>query len=753
MPSIQQSRFALPVLLILIGLVYLFRGMLVTPPPVDADHAFNTSRAFDRLTRILGDEHPHPVDTEANDLVRARLLIEIEALGFTPIIGDTFHCKTGRRRGTCARLRNIAFWITEPGPNAVLIASHYDSVPAGPGASDDGAGVAASLEIAALLKDKPLGRPALVLITDGEEIGLLGAELFVKSDPLAQMVGAVVNMEARGVAGLSALIQTSRPNGRDLAVLDSTTRLPAASSLNADIYDLLPNDTDMTEFLALDIDAANLAFAGRPAFYHTPGDSLANLDQRALFNIGASGLAATTALLAQTRDGPEGQYLYVDLLGQMLLKLPVWLGGVLLGLSLILALWLLWGEGSSMRHRLKLLALPPLALGAGLLLAGLGTMLVDAVRADRLFGSAYPMALRGLHIAAALGGALIPYTFFARADERRGLLASAFILIAGLGLIAFFLVPGASIAFVPSAAVFALSALAFALGRASTGNAITALGILLFLIIALPLSALGETGLFIEASAPFAAIGVLVFLLAVPFIWPPEAHFLRRFWLSGLATGATALAFLVASLIVPAHSPDAPRGLSVTHVQGDGLERAYYTVPGISPVPADMQAIAAFETGELAPLYAGPTQIAPAPDFASDGITIQSLDDRITGETRTLSLDMSAPDSDRMVLVLAGDTELIDLRLNGQIFDPENVPNIVLCAGRACRTLALSVSFNAADPAPTLSLFATRFGFDAQSAPLLAARPDSAIARQTGDRRLVVKTLKFDPDEDTVPEP
>ena len=111
-----SSRFALPLLLVLICVVYLFRGVLVEPPKVDTDHIFNTERAYERLERILGDEAPHPVDTDANDLVRDRLVSEIEALGFAPIIGDEFHCVERRARAVCARLRNICLLYTSPSP-------------------------------------------------------------------------------------------------------------------------------------------------------------------------------------------------------------------------------------------------------------------------------------------------------------------------------------------------------------------------------------------------------------------------------------------------------------------------------------------------------------------------------------------------------------------------------------------------------------------------------------------------------------
>ena len=742
-----SSRFALPLLLVLICVVYLFRGVLVEPPKVDPDHIFNTERAFARLERILGDEAPHPVDTAANDLVRDRLVSEIEALGFAPIIGDEFHCVERRARAVCARLRNIAFWVTEPGPNAVLIGSHYDSVPAGPGASDDGAGFAASLEIAAILKTRETTRPVLVLITDGEEVGLMGADLFVRHDPLARMVGAVVNLEARGVTGLAALIQTSRPNGRDLAALDSTTRLPAASSLNADIYELLPNDTDMTEFLTLDIDAANFAFAGRPALYHTPGDNLENLDKRSLFNIGASALAATLAFIGQSGTEAETQWLYVDLLGQMLIKLPVWLGGALLVVCALLSLALLWRSLETRGGKVRVLAVPPVAIGAGLLLAICATMLIDAVRVERLFGAAYPIALRGTHVTAALAGALIPYTFMTRAGDARALMASAWLWVALFGLLAFVLVPGASIMFVPAAAVFALAALALHLGYERIGQGLAVFGIIVFLLVALPLSALGETGLFIEASAPFAAIAIFAFALTVPFIWPDEDNLLRWCWLCGLGTGAAAIAFMAASLIVPAYSPQAPRALPVIHIQGDDIDGAHYIVRSTDPVPDEMLEIAAFESGTLEPVYNRTVQRAPAPDFASAGIEINITSDQTEGDIRTLALDLYAPDSDRVLLVLRGETKLVTAELNGRGFAFEDEPfGRFTCIGRACRIVQFTMQFDAASRAPDLEIYTTRFGLDPQSAALLAARPANAITIQTGDHRLVYKTLAIDPE-------
>ncbi len=82
--------------------------------------------------------------------------------------------------------------------------AHYDSVGAGPGAGDDGSGTAALLEVARALAREPDARHGLAwLFTDGEEVGLLGAQAFVEQHPLFPRVGVVVNVEARGSGGPS----------------------------------------------------------------------------------------------------------------------------------------------------------------------------------------------------------------------------------------------------------------------------------------------------------------------------------------------------------------------------------------------------------------------------------------------------------------------------------------------------------------------------------------------------------------------
>ena len=52
-----------------------------------------------------------------------------------------------------------------------------------------------------------------MLITDGEEAGLLGARAFVNGHPWLDDIGLVLNFEARGNGGPVLLMQTGHENG------------------------------------------------------------------------------------------------------------------------------------------------------------------------------------------------------------------------------------------------------------------------------------------------------------------------------------------------------------------------------------------------------------------------------------------------------------------------------------------------------------------------------------------------------------
>ena len=169
----------------LVAVVLLTLEPLEPLPASAPTDEFSAERAFFHVDRIA--QRPHPVGSEANTEVRKYLLRQLEDLGLRPTAKATTAAQT-HPDGTysLARVHNIHARIegTDSTGHVVLVA-HYDSVPNAPGAADDGAGVAAILEITrALTSGSPPRNDVDVVLTDAEEPGLLGAQAFVDAGRL-----------------------------------------------------------------------------------------------------------------------------------------------------------------------------------------------------------------------------------------------------------------------------------------------------------------------------------------------------------------------------------------------------------------------------------------------------------------------------------------------------------------------------------------------------------------------------------------
>ena len=714
-----------------------FRQMSVSAPDIQTDHAFNTAQAFSRLERLLGDETPHSVDSVANDVVRQRLIEEITGLGFDPIIRDDFTCKPYPNASICARVQNVMFWLNAPGPDAVMIASHYDSVPAGPGASDDGIGVAASLEIASILKGKTLTKPVLVLITDGEEAGLIGAHSFAKTDPFAALIGSVVNMEARGVRGPAAMFQTSTPNQRDIQALKTDIQTPLTSSLAAAVYDVMPNDTDVTEFLPLGPDVANYAIGEGVAFYHTPGDNLANMDKRSLFHMGANGLSAVEAFLAAPETVSEEQWLYTDIFGLFIFSMPLLLGIGFVGFGVFGAIFLFIKPGKSYLQGgvIKALLFPPLALILGVGFAVGLTVLIAFVRPENLFASAHPTALRAMQSAAALLGAFIGFKLLSRNVPRLRLAAAAWIWFGVLGGLTAIYLPGGLILFAPPLAIVILASLLGLLGMRSGASVLLALAAVVFFVIILRASAFAEIMLFLEHAAPLTALYVFCFIFLAPLCLSDNIRWRHVGWAPGVCLALGTVVSLVFAVVVPAYSPAAPQPLSITHVADYDNGTSKWVFGKRDPLPSAMNDIASFETDAD-----NPNEIsATAPEMSFDGMRVNVTRDRVEGELRQVTVRLDLPESDRVYIGLQGAAEPKLVSMNGL----ENVdkPQNIICWGRRCRDVEVTLEFKPQDGSASVLVAASYFGLGPESRALVEARPDWALPIQLGDRRVKSKTL------------
>lgn len=259
------------------------------PLPASApDSVFSAERAMVHVRAMA--TRPHPMGTAAHDSVRDYVLGALRAIGLEPevqrttAIGTRF-AQAGRVENIVARLRG-----TERTMPAVLLVAHYDGVGGSLAASDDASGTAVVLEtLRALRAGAPLPHDVIALIADGEEAGLLGAAAFVREHPWAGDVEVILNFEARGTGGRATMFQTGPDNLDPIRALRRASDV-SATSVAVSVYRFLPNDTDLSELLALRKPGLNFAFADGVERYHTSQDDANHLDPGAMQQEGAQAL-------------------------------------------------------------------------------------------------------------------------------------------------------------------------------------------------------------------------------------------------------------------------------------------------------------------------------------------------------------------------------------------------------------------------------------------------------------------------------
>lgn len=276
-------------------------GLLVSWPRLSA---VSPSTDFDTEAAMAGIRAWSAEPRPAGSVAQARVVDDLErrltAAGFV-VTREPFG----------AGLVNLVASAPGAGEDGVWLVAHTDSVRAAPGAGDDGLGLAATVGAATALGPHPRLH---VLLTDGEERGLLGARAFVGRHQGERLV---INVEARGDRGPAYMFQTAGP------VMDAWADAGCGAqttSLARTVYDLLPNDTDFTVFRAAGDWGYDFALIGGAEHYHMPTDTADNLDPRSVQQVGrcVTALARTWLDLPRPADAPT----------------PVWFQ--LLGLTLVL---------------------------------------------------------------------------------------------------------------------------------------------------------------------------------------------------------------------------------------------------------------------------------------------------------------------------------------------------------------------------------------------------------------------------------
>lgn len=276
----KHPRTLLSVLLALLVLISFALSSIQPPAPAltpttpMADR-FSLSAAQTQLRQITQDRHP--VGSLAHDTVRDYLLAEIKAMGLEAQVHRNF---ASFEKGTASgQVQNIVVRLPgrdaaqEQTKKALLLVAHYDAVPNSFGAGDDGVSVISILQTLRVLKSQaPLANDVICLLSDAEEVGLLGATGFAQNHPWMKDLGMVLNFDNRGNAGPVLMFEPSAGNGKLIAGLAQAVPSVISNSMMYEVYKALPNDTDFTVFRRQGIPGLNFAMIQNISSYHTRYD-------------------------------------------------------------------------------------------------------------------------------------------------------------------------------------------------------------------------------------------------------------------------------------------------------------------------------------------------------------------------------------------------------------------------------------------------------------------------------------------------
>lgn len=530
--------------------------------------------------RVLGDG-PRFTGTAAAAAARARIAAALTEAGCPPHEQRAFVCG---EYGACAHVVNLWCRLGPEGGPAVVGMAHTDSVAQGAGAGDDGAGVVAWVDAVGRLARAPLRRPFVLVLTDAEEVGLLGAKAFY-ADPPAP-IGEVVNLDNRGTSGRALWFEAV---GRPRAWAAAPLAVPlAGSTLYTEVWRRMPNGTDLTAAPA-EVDGIAIGFIGGLPTYHTRDDDRAHLDPNVLAEEAALAYGWVLAL----QDAPaRALWFHTDVLGVARLA---WPGSWTAPLAILAALAAVGVLVVDVRRGLSAGALAG-AGGATLVAAivavvlpeGLGLLLL-ATRGPVGWGSPGPVRLATWLLVAA---SFLPV---GRLDPR-GRWHAVVLLLAALTLGLAVLAPAWTVATLPVLGA-ALVTRPLGLGGLAVAGALFwgpyALGLETALMLVHP----------VMVAAPLAAVAAA----AAPIV--PRVS-----WRTAGGTAAAGLAAFGIAALRPAFTADAPQPYEVRWGQRDGGPTAAVTIrPRVGAVAASRWETAAVPLAAPTITWRSPVELVVTP--------------------------------------------------------------------------------------------------------------------------------------------
>ncbi|MEV0049481.1 M28 family peptidase [Saccharopolyspora shandongensis] len=755
-PTASGVASALAVLVVL-ALSVLGDASTQQPAPASAPAGeFSAERAVAELGRFATE--PRPMGSPASDRAKDHLVERLRAEGLQVQVQQSVGARSATGLATFGRVDNVV--ATLPGTastGSVLLTAHYDSAAVGPGASDDGSSVAAMLEtVRALRVGGPLRNDLVLVITDGEEEGLLGANAFVREHPLARRGGVVLNWEARGVDGPSLMFETSKGNARLVETFTTAAAHPRGDSSMVAMYRVLPNNTDFTAFVQAGFTGLNSAYIEGSSLYHTAGDTIANLALGSLQHQGENMLALARAFGGADLAGLRSDHdlIYFRALG-MTITYPDALVWPLAGLAALL----LVGAVAVARYR-RLVSLPGvlssalsalLPIGASVVLAQAMWSLMVAVRPgyDLMGGLVHRPLIFQAAIVALTGFALLCWYLPLRNRLGRAALAlGGLAWPTALGIACAALAPAASFVFTVPALAGALGALIalmfprWALVPVTAGAMVSAM-----VLPAVTRNVFHGVGLALGGAGALLAIMFGLVLLPIGELFFPDRALRRRTVAVVLLSAfAVACASVGGGLAADGFDAQHPRRSHLAYVLDADANTASWVSAEDEPTDWTKQFVGTRNTDRLPAGYArGDLWTGPAQPLDVDGPRVTGSR---AGDTVTLHVSSSRGAAD---LVLRVDRPITDVTARA----PGSAPVSVQVSGTRAGTWPGEIRFRDLPPEGADITFRARGNQVQVTAidethglnvvPGFRPRPPDVEAgtREDGDRIAVTRTYRF----------
>lgn len=679
---------------------------------------FSAARASATLGRVLGPETPHPAGSPENAALRERLIAELKAMGLSPVTKTQASCWSDPRWDNvpCGTITNVMAGVTPGTGQAVVLMAHYDSVGAGPGGCDDGCGVATLLETIRALKARGLNgkHPIMAVFTDGEEPGLLGAAAYFRDAGNRARAGMVINVDDRGNRGASMLFQTSPGDAKLVDLYARVVPHVATSSLYAEIYKHLPNDTDMTTALHAGLTGYNFGMIGDVAQYHTPLDQRAHIEPASLQQHGEAVLALAQALSdTDYATLKSNDAIYLDVLGHWLPRLPKsWALPLSIACFALIALagFLTPRERRTRARPLLAMTMPLLLLagcvGMGYLLHGLAAW---------ISGNTDPSFAHPLWLRLSLGfGAFAVALLTSRCAGR----LCAWLWFAGLATAASIWAPGAAPYFLFPALVAAPLLLATIRGGRGVALFFAALA---GLVIWIALLAGVEDIMGLKLHQAFMGCAAFGLMLLLPLLGRAKDWG----WAFALCLAA-AISFAVAAGLQAPFSADAPQRLNFRYVEQDG--KAWWMADAVAHLPTALRAAAPFSAQPERHFVRGYAAAAGAARLPAPSAIATRAGDAVT-------LQLQAP-GDGAAVEVPKTAGLKSITFDGITVPAPRGDVFVSCVTPDCGNTRIGLTLASPD-AVSLTLIARRNGLPPGGEKLVKARPAEAVPSQEGDVTLV----------------